>query len=525
MKDRKVKIGIFSLLLSMSIFLVSCGREETFEVSKGEPLVYLITEDAKASSFDTTADWAPKPDAMASVDRDMLTRWSPRLGLDNEWIYFDFGKPKIINKIIIKWERAYAVDYEILTSLDGKKWKSLMTVENQDGEIDELDFPARRTRFVKLIGLKRNNPEWGFSMWELEMYGPKSLNPDEKEENKENVEDLAKKKEEFENALVQKGSLPKPLTLTRFQKGIVYTSWSDTELASIMSDLTLVHLHSIGVRDVAIMIPTYQADVDSCEIVTHDKEGGDTPLDEAIIHAIRTCHSLGLRVMLKPHVDCLDGSHRLDIIPSEEWFANYKKMIVRYAEMAARNKVEMFCIGTELENTSFSNWDAKWRDVIKAVRDVYSGRLSYSANWTEYQSVSFWDEMDFIGIDAYFPLTRKNDPTEEELIAAWNRVADDIEKWINENNIIKGIIFTELGYVSSDGTNKQPWATLNKPEDQKEQRDALEAAFIVLTKRDWFKGLYIWQYFPQERWSPIGFTVRDKLAEDVLKKWYTTIKD
>ena len=195
-------------------------------------------------------------------------------------------------------------------------------------------------------------------------------------------------------------------------------------------------------------------------------------------------------------------------------------MILRYAKLAEENKVEIFAVGTELENTTFSRWEKEWEDVIASVREVYGGYLVYCANWTEYEGVSFWNLMDFVGIDAYFPLAAVNNPTQEELVNAWSGVADNIERWLTDRNIDKGVIFTELGYVSSDGTSKQPWATLNNPEDQDEQAEAMNAALTVLTKRDWFKGLYWWQYFPQERWSPLGFTIKDKKAENVLEKWY-----
>ncbi len=520
-KDQRhsVKVGILKIILLSLFVLTSCAKEEKLEVAKGEPLVYLKVENAVASSFDDTPDWAPMPNPMAPVDRDMLTRWSPKLGLDNEWIYFDFGEPKVLSKIVIRWEQAYAVDYEILASLNAKSWKRLVFMKDRDGGIDEIELAAIKARFVKIIGLKRNNPKWGFSMWEFEMYGPKSLNPDEKVEKKA-LQDIEKKKKEFEDALAKLKIALQPLTLEEFHKGIVYTSWNDSEFGSIASDLTLVHLHMLGVRHIAIMIPVYQETVNSQEIVIHDFPGGDTPMDKAIIHAIKTAHSLGMKVMLKPHVDCLDGTFRGDIIPLEAWFESYKKMVLRYARLAEENNVEIFCVGTELENTTFSRWETEWRDIIASIKEIYKGYLTYSSNWTEYKEVSFWDLMDLIGIDAYFPLTGKNDPTKEELKGAWERVADGIENWLKEKNLNKSVIFTELGYVSSDGANKQPWATLNNPEDQAEQADSLEAALTVLSKRNWFKGMYLWQYFPQERWSPLGYPIRGKEAEKILGEWY-----
>ena len=68
----------------------------------------------------------------------------------------------------------------------------------------------------------------------------------------------------------------------------------------------------------------------------------------------------------------------------------------------------------------------------------------------------FWEKLDFVGIDAYFPLTEKNDPTTEELIAGWQRHAEEIEQWLKQKQLDKPVVFTEIGYCSADGTNTQP---------------------------------------------------------------------
>ena len=48
----------------------------------------------------------------------------------------------------------------------------------------------------------------------------------------------------------------------------------------------------------------------------------------------------------------------------------------------------------------------------------------------------------------------------------------------------------------------------------------MDAVITVMSKRPYFKGMYLWQYLPQDRWSPLGFTVKDKAAEEVLSEWY-----
>jgi len=524
------KIKSLGIILLSILVLASCAKREAqeisgevIEVSENDLLAYLSVEGAVASSFDDTPDWAPLPDAMAAVDRDMLTRWSPKLGVDNQWIYFDFGKEKVLDKIIIKWERAYASEYEILTSKDAKSWRRLVLKKDGKGGTEELKFPAVRARYVKLIGLKRNNPKWGFSIWEFELYGPQSLNPGE-EVVVEGEEDLEKEKRELKEALAEAKTPLSKMTLDEIQKGVCYTSWMYDELSAIVSDKMLLHLKSIGTTHIAIVVPAYQEEIDSDVIFMNDFEGGDTRSDESIEHAIKVAHDLGIKVLLKPHVDCRDETPRVDIIASEKWFDSYEKMILRYAKLAERNKVEIFSVGTELEGTTFSRWEARWRDVINKIKSVYSGYLIYSANWTEYKSVPFWDMLDFIGIDAYFPLTENLDPTKEELIASWELIAENMEIWLNEKGLEKSIVFTEVGYPSSDGASKQPWVQMTEVEDQPEQRDCLEAVFVVMLKKPFFKGLYLWQYLPQDRWSPLGFTVKDKQAEEVLSKWFKNVK-
>ena len=169
---------------------VSCAQEKASEPvakstehpspaaqeTKKDDLVYLKVTNAVASGFDETADWAPKPNPMAAVDMDLESRWSSAYK-DGEWIYFDFGKPKTMSRIIIRWEQAYPASYEILTSDDAAKWNRLLLLEDQKGGVNEMSFQPVTCRYVKVVGLKRVSEEWGISMWEFEPYGSGDKNP------------------------------------------------------------------------------------------------------------------------------------------------------------------------------------------------------------------------------------------------------------------------------------------------------------------------------------------------------------
>jgi hypothetical protein len=509
---------ILSLLFILAIAsIASCAQDNQ--------LVYLKVDSVTVSSFDTTPDWAPPPEPKATIDGSLLTRWSSNY-TDNQWICFDFGSPKVLSKIIIFWEHAYAVDYDILVSEDNQNWQTLLSLKNQDGGLDEIEFAPLKARFVKVLGVKRVKPEWGISMWEALFLGPKADNPQDKP--------LSEVYPELANKLTQEETVasepekdepvasPGVLSAEEFQKGVVYTSWGKTELGAEASDHTLDYLNKLGVRHIAIMILWVQ---DSIEEKTIYSDPKDTPEDKALVHAINKAHSLGMKVMLKPHIDVKTGEWRGEIIPSEEWFTSYKSFLIHYAQLVSQYNVELFSVGTELINTTIPKWQGLWDELIKEVKQAFPGRLVYCANWDEYKTVGFWDKLDFIGIDAYFPLTAKIDPTKEELISAWQKNASEIDMWLQEKELNKPIIFTEIGYCSADGTNIQPWVDLAKafPQatiDQQEQADSLDAMLTVCSKFPWFKGFYWWNYFPQERWSPLGFIIRGKKAEEIFSDWF-----
>ncbi|MFH1305208.1 MAG: discoidin domain-containing protein [Candidatus Omnitrophota bacterium] len=501
---------------------VSCFASGVSSAQEKDSLVYLTVADAKASSFDKTPDWAPEPNPMAPVDSDMLTRWSSDYVEGDQWISFDLGESSVVSDVIVRWERAHATDYKILVSSDDTVWQEVYHDAAARGGATEARFTPVECRYVKILGLKKVNVDWGISIWEVEIYGPAQSNP----HAAISMEAYLKKgndttnKEEAEKLVNSLAAPIIPIEEKTFQKGAIYTSWMADELALPASDISLAHIKESGFDSVAIMIPAYQKEIDSEEIFVNDSPDGDTPTIEALAQAVETCHRLGLRVQVKPHVDPRTSEARINIIPSEKWFDSYEKFVVTYARFAQDNKAELFSVGTELEATTFETWNGRWNRIIEKVREEYKGLLTYSANWTEYKEVPFWDKMDFVGIDAYFPLTDSDEPSLDELIKAWEAKADEIEEWLKEKNLTeKGVLFTEVGYPSARGASRQPWVAISDIEDQKAQADCFSAMFQVMTKRAWFKGYYIWQYFPQERWSPLGFTIKGKESEKIITEW------
>jgi flavodoxin len=105
--------------------------------------------------------------------------------------------------------------------------------------------------------------------------------------------------------------------------------------------------------------------------------------------------------------------------------------------------------------------DEKWREVIQGVRTKYRGPLTYAANFDQYQEVGFWDDLDFIGINAYFSLRDRETTGEakpEQFSEGWKLVWQEINGFKESKNFKeKPIVFTELGYTRREGSGFEPW--------------------------------------------------------------------
>ncbi len=313
---------------------------------------------------------------------------------------------------------------------------------------------------------------------------------------------------------------------SEFQKGMNYVTFSKERMSSKESDDSLKAISRTGAKWVSIVVTWYQESCSSTGIFPTD----NSPGDESVIHAINTIHALKMKAVLKPHLELIDtsgGSWRGDIACSKEewgeWFDSYGKFAVHYAKMAQDQKVEMFCIGTELSSISVMKEELWKEKVISPVRGLYSGPLVYAANWDEeYNNVVFWEDMDYVGIDAYFPLSDKDKPTYKEIVAGWEKWAKDIE--VFQAKVNKPLVFTEAGYCSAQGTTKIPWEEVAKgPVDMQLQANCYKALMETFWQKRWFYGVYWWKWGTSAKFggpNNRGFTPQNKTAQDIVKKWY-----
>jgi len=130
--------------------------------------------------------------------------------------------------------------------------------------------------------------------------------------------------------------------------------------------------------------------------------------------------------------------------------------------------------------------------------------------------------VDFIGIDAYYKLSDKLNPTLEELIAGW-------QPWVENSKTLsakfgKKIIFTELGYTSVDGVAQKPFSwDLPGEVDMQEQKDCYESFFKAVYNQPWFEGVVFWSWriFPDESENAKrDFSPEHKPAGELVNKWF-----
>ena len=235
-----------------------------------------------------------------------------------------------------------------------------------------------------------------------------------------------------------------------------------------------------------------------------------------------------LNVMLKPQIWIWRGEFtgNLSMNTEENWVKlenSYEEFILAYAQLAEEVNAEIFCIGTELE-VFVQQRPLFWQELIRKIRAIYKGELTYAANWDEYPRVHFWPLLDYIGIDAYFPLSDERTPTIEQLKEGW-------QPWKNKmmefaNNLDIPVLFTEFGYRSMDYTAKKPWLVDRSAQgvNLEGQANAKTAIFQEFWGEEWFAGGFVWKWFIHH--AEVGgendnrFTPQNKPAEDVIKLFY-----
>ncbi|MCB9638624.1 MAG: hypothetical protein H6728_02255 [Myxococcales bacterium] len=241
-----------------------------------------------------------------------------------------------------------------------------------------------------------------------------------------------------------------------------------------------------------------------------------------VIEPLRFGRKLGIKMLLKPHIGYWGSRFSwrgaITFSTEAEWqrfFRDYQVWTVEQARIAQRYQADMFSVGVEYRLTLHR--EKEWRRLIAAVRKVYKGKLTYSANWDTYDKVPFWDALDLIGIQAYFPISSAKNPTDAQIRAGWKPILQKLEAFSKKHR--KAIVFTELGYNYASHTLARPWDHDEGGESAGEIKlRAIRVALELLEGRPWLKGVFLWKWFPSRREIETNYTLQYPAMKALLRR-------
>ena len=248
----------------------------------------------------------------------------------------------------------------------------------------------------------------------------------------------------------------------------------------------------------------------------------------AIARSVQQAHALGLRVLLVPHLWVESGEWRGELDPGsdaawQEWSRNYGAFLLTWAEVARDAHVDMLAVGVELRSWLTTAHASSFAPILRDVRRVYPGLLTYAGNWDDIEQTVILGDLDVIGLNAFFPLAEKDGASFAQLAEGGRSVRDRLrtlsEFWH------KPIFFNEFGYTTRRDPAIRPWEWPDKMSDvvpdQAAQATAYSALLSAFVDEPWFAGFFVWRLYADpddmSQEAEWGFSPRGKQAELVLR--------
>ncbi|WP_022834661.1 glycoside hydrolase family 113 [Salisaeta longa] len=297
-------------------------------------------------------------------------------------------------------------------------------------------------------------------------------------------------------------------------------------------DSTLHAIAALGTTHLTLIPFGWQRTPTTPHVALDTSDGWYSESHTGIRDLARRARRLGMGVILKPHIwiggYSSDGQARHRVLFEGDnwrrWSRSYTRFILTYARLARAVQADVLVLGTEIDRT-VRRHPAYWRALIDTVRSVYAGKLTYAANWHNgYTTLDIWDALDFIGVQAYFPLSDTTDPALPALRSGWQRHKAALHAAHRQYN--RPVLFTELGYRSAADAARTPWrwpehAAADRAHPALQAR-CYRAFFEVWAPVPWMAGAMVWKWSPR-RVAPTDhrFTPKGKPAAQVIRHWFT----
>ncbi len=287
----------------------------------------------------------------------------------------------------------------------------------------------------------------------------------------------------------------------------------------------LERFDGLGANAVSLMPFAYQSRPDDPQLkfMNHSPT---SETDVGVLYAARRARAAGVKVLWKPHIwvshDSWPGEIRMaDEAAWATWWDSYRRYVAHHAFLAEWAGSELFSIGVELGKTLDRR--REWQELIDSVRLLYSGAVTYSGNWhSDYDRAPFWDRLDFIGVDAYFPLAA-NEHADAAAVADGAREVAELLRQAAER-YRKPVILTEVGYAARTGAWVEPH-TEGGAFSVEHQAVAYRALLDALGRPPWLRGVFAWKAFSADRGGDADtradFRFLGRPAEAVLRDYFS----
>lgn len=253
-----------------------------------------------------------------------------------------------------------------------------------------------------------------------------------------------------------------------------------------------------------------------------------TDNQRAMARAVRQAHARGLRVQLVPHLWVESGEWRgeIDPVTEEGWRAfaeGYRRYVLGWATFASRNKVDLFAVGVELRSWVTTTHAPSFFPILRDIRAAYPGPLTYAANWDDVEQTVILGELDVIGVNAFYPLTDKQNASPAELVSGGLRVAEKVKVLAEQWG--KPIVFNEFGYTARPDPALRPWEWPDKMSgvkvDARAQAMAYRGLLFGMLQSPELIGGFVWRLYADpddlSQEAEWGFSPRGREAELLLR--------
>ena len=267
-----------------------------------------------------------------------------------------------------------------------------------------------------------------------------------------------------------------------------------------------------GVGRVLLVVTWHQSDVEA----DHLYDGPLSLGEDVLVRVMAAAREAAMGVTLMPilYLDEVGpGRWRGTIQPRcrRTWWRSYEERVLALASLAEAGGAERFVVGSELGSME---GDPQWSSLIQGVRERFSGRVTYAANWDRYSETTLWPMLDEVGVSHYAPWQG----------SAGARIGVDALEDLRAFGLRVGrpVVLVEVGFPSVASAALRPWdyaaAGAAAPLLQAELYEGL---FRWLDAQGDDMVFFLWSWFGQGGPQDRGYTPRRKPAAQVLreKRW------